>query len=170
MRLPKITGLVEGAANSLPNHAFRIASVALTLRSGVRSYHQLTTPYSDTDLEAFIARPDGQVVIFTDGVEWQRFNQEALRQAVGPYSKTITLSGYRQVTNSTPTTYPVGRVDCFDVTNDLSGRLTLPMPPFMIDAEAGDNILFEATTYRIDIITVNLSVVSQTFTYSLEEL
>lgn len=113
------SAILTGAPDSLPDLTLPPpSSLTAYLRSGEPSYYSLVLP-GDAALalvDDMSERPNGEVVVtrtirYLDGsqdaAELLRYNVDAPRYDIGPNNRSVTLSGTKQTTNSTPQTRPI---------------------------------------------------------------
>ncbi|MBT8085978.1 MAG: LamG domain-containing protein [Woeseia sp.] len=114
------TCVIEGAADSLPDLILPISSFQGAIRSGRPSFLSVVVPDALRYTDDIIARPNGDLVvtrnvIFTDqsseSAEIARVNPPSIRTDRGARSSSITLSGEKQTTNTSPKAVTIDQVN-----------------------------------------------------------
>jgi len=106
------TGLITGAPDSLPDFDLKFSSFQARRVSGRPSYLSMVIPNGFDSITEISNRPNGELVInmlvsesgVLNSYEIMRANYETLRGDQGSEKYSLTLTGHKQVTYSTPKT------------------------------------------------------------------
>ena len=164
-----VTGYLSGAENSLPNLPLPLTYAGVTKRNGTPSYYQVVTPFDPDTLDGIEARPAGKLYLLINGQPWDWANQESTRYAIGAHSGSLTLTGQRQETNSSPTarTLPLAAVQRRN--RDNAGRPVLELVPFAITGlKPGDPVTFDGGSYTAGVLETQIGAGTVTQRITLE--
>lgn len=149
------------------NITIPISSASVRIRSGDPSYMQVTIPDYYGYLSAINARSDGDMYLYKriigTGI-WSLItwvDLENIYTYVGPNSKSITLSGHRTFTNSSPTTVNLQDYSYIGTTTKTSIRCSIinnPAPADTVIAGSYANITAEQITYTINKQQANIEI------------
>lgn len=145
----KFTAYITGAPDSLPDYAFQLVNFNLSKRDAVRSYYQITAPFSLEIVEAFEARPNGDVYIEKDGVAYEYCNVEDSLFIKGANSGSFMINGYRQETNASPVAVVIPASAVISEGTDFAGRFNLTVVPFAVTCKPGDTTTYKTVAYTI---------------------
>jgi hypothetical protein len=163
----RLTAYLSGAENSLPDYPFPLIYLSINQRSGEVSYYSATTIFSAALLDAFAARPDGKVYILADGSAFDHFNLGNMTYYVGGRQSSVTLSGTRTQTNSTPAALSIfAGIEKETTTQD--GRVVLTVSPFAYSIRAGDTAIYAGTDYLVTRVATQYNPVAPTRSITLE--
>jgi hypothetical protein len=163
---------ISGAEDDTDDVAFKLSYFGLTKRDASPSYYQLTAPFSEALMDAFSARPNGLVHVrkILSGVPtaWEFFNVDRLDSARGAFSQALSVSGYRQSTNTSPATVsvPLSLVGAAD--QDSQGRLLLDVVPWALALTPGDTLIHDGVYYTLVLATWQASPAQHTLKLNAE--
>lgn len=141
------------------NITIPISSASVRIRSGDPSYMQVTIPDYYGYLAAINARSDGDMYLYKKIIGtglWNLIawvNLENIYTYVGAKSKSITLSGHRTYTNSSPTTVNLQDYSYIGTTTKTAIRCSIINnlePADTVIAGSYANIVAEQVTYTIN--------------------
>ena len=141
------------------NITIPIATASVRIRSGDPSYMQVTIPDYYGYLTAINARSDGAMYLYKrirgtgvwDLITW--VNLETIRTDIGTRNKSITLSGHRTFTNSSPVTVDLQDYSYVSTAARTSIRCSIinnPEPADRVIAGAYADITADQITYTIN--------------------
>jgi len=135
-----------------------IDSLSARIRSGSPSYLQVTIPDYDTYLAAVSARAtNGKMYLYksVDKGAWALVmwvNLENIYSDRGPVNKSITLSGHRTFSNSSPQTITLS-----DYTYAYNRGSNGVRCSVYNTVNPGDTIIYGASSFVVDLVTLNVS-------------
>lgn len=143
-----------------------LISLSITKRSGTSSYYYITSPFIQSVSDILSTYPSAVIQIMKNGVLYDYFNFDYYDYAIGPYSSTISVRGYRQYTNTSPTSITLSNSGINLKSRDTNGRLTFDVVPFLYDIEPADTAIYGIVSKVVSDVqlTLNESSVSQTIT------
>ena len=144
------SAILTGAPDGLDDLQLIMFNFAATLRYTSASYIQMTVPY--IQLDEIIARQNGDIVLYKNGVELYRVNFNDLRSNVGARSRKITISGRSTVAFPAPSSVPLVDVSRDDI--QASGARELMVSPFN-EVIPGDMISYDSILTTIGIVNIN---------------
>lgn len=149
-----------------------ITSASARLASGEQSYLSVVVPNGTAYIEAIEARQNGEIVIFqketrpgeTKELEIVRVNFDTIRVDQGPFSASLTLTGYKQRTHTpAPSPIALGKVM---YRNSTGGQKTwrLAIDPAINPTDTveydSEQLVIERITYAITPTQVFMDLVS----------
>lgn len=141
------------------NITIPISSASVRIRSGGPSYMQVTIPDYYGYLSAINVRSDGDMYLYKKIIGtgiWTLItwvNLEKIYPYVGANSKSITLSGHRTYTNSSPITVDLQDYSYIGTTTKTAIRCSIinnPEPADTVVAGTNATITAEQITYTIN--------------------
>lgn len=168
--LPAFSAMILGALDSLPDYPFQITYYTNNKRDATPSYYSCVAPYSVELLDAFTNRPSGGVEIYRAGSLLDTFNVDYVGYAVGGRNKSITVSGTRQDTNTSPTTYPLSMSQVIAEARNSFGQTVLSLIPIQDNIKPADSVIYNGDTRLV--LTTGFSTGSRvnTAVLTLEEV
>lgn len=169
----RYTAVLTGAPNSLSDYSFTLNSFQAGLTNGAASYCSAVTSYTAAALTAFVARPDGELVVyqtpvFSDGVgatqELARFNFDDLQYYVGSRSSSISLKGSKQITNTAPTTITLTADKVMSLSLGSEQNYNFDLAPTGVWPRAGDVVVYGGVSYNVVRVDYSLSARDQNLT------
>jgi hypothetical protein len=147
--LVKLTGDQDGVEDIyLP-----AKNLTARLRSGSDSYLSVTLPYTSAIATAINARSNGDLYLYyTDATgtsEVVNVSLDSIQTSKGTSSKSIVLTGYRQVTNDGEGAHEV--VANATVAGDTS---TITIPGYVPEILAGDSVTYDDLSITANLITL----------------
>jgi len=154
---------LTGAADATTDVVLPIASFQARLSTGEESYLQVVVPDVLTYSAAVTARANGQLVLsrgvrLADGAETlaeiARVTLDSIAEDRGGNSASITLAGYRQITNTTPKTRDITGVS-YRHTGTGERRYRCTPDAFLVPGdtasfpELGESITVGAISYAV---------------------
>lgn len=144
---------LTGSADSVDDVVIPVKSVFARLRSGARSYLQVTIPYTDEIAVLVSARPNADLILThsragTDTVI-TTVDLELIQTSRGQ-SSSIVLTGHRQTTNASPAAHTI----VAQAVQAGTARSSAIVPGFNPLIRAGDDVTVEGNTYTIGVISL----------------
>jgi len=140
--------ILTGAADGTTDLTLPMKSFQARLRDGDPSYLSCVIPDSTTYATLVAARPNGEIIIysgylFDDGTEQLeeiiRANYESLQIDRGANSDSLTISGHKTITSSSPKDWTVTGVSFYGQTTTGKRRIRANLDPFI---RCGDTCVY----------------------------
>lgn len=148
---------LTGAANGTTDALIPISSFTVRIRpSAEQSYLSCVVPNAGKNGSLIVARVNGNLQL--DG-DWQLIDCALtdLRVQVGPNQSSITLTGYGSVSNPSPQSVTISRVNYHQEDAGGAVRIRVPLQPIL----PGDTVVYNSVSYTVDTVAIS-SNVSQT--------
>ena len=140
--------ILTGAADGTTDLTLPMKSFQARLRDGDPSYLSCVIPDSTTYATLVAARPNGEIIIysgylFDDGTEQLeeiiRVDYESLQINRGANSDSLTVSGHKTITSSSPKDWTVTGVSFYGQTAEGKRRVRANLDPFV---RCGDTCIY----------------------------
>jgi hypothetical protein len=170
--LPSFTAKILGGLDSLPDYQFPISYYTNNKRDSTPSYYNCVAPYSVELLDAFTDRPSGDIEVYRGGVLYETFNVDTVMYNIGGRNKSITVTGSKQTTNTTPVEVPLSLSQIISEGRDSYGRTVLNLVPTTdtTSLRPGDSVLYQAVSRLILLTAFSSGSRVNTSVLTLEEL
>lgn len=156
---------LTGTPDSLPDYEFELKSFNCQRYSGRNSTYNFQVPYDLDYITEYVARPNGEFILYFDGVELLRANPDSIKSTLGTDSSTIGFSATKQITNSTPKTV-VLTDNVIKLSTNIGGLKAYTVAGY-IDILPADSVTFNASTDEI--VRVGISFNSGGLIYTLSQ-
>jgi len=146
--------ILSGANDGLPNYEYLLKSFTATRRSPDLSRFTFQMPKRADDIDAYNLRPNGEMILYKDGVEIFRVDPQYINFNVGPTSETLSLVASRAYTNPAPKTIVLSGSDISSITQNSSSKRVFSVPSYIV-VNPLDSILYNGETIQINNISMN---------------
>jgi hypothetical protein len=170
---------VTGAADSLPDLTAVPSSLQIDKRSAAPSFFSVVLPMTPGLVDSLFARPNANCVIQVapryageatgPWVELDWFHPDTVRFDEGPTRKSVTLSGYRQSTNTAPVTLAVDDRALTAYRRQSDGRYVFGWVSLNTGLNPGDRLTYLGDVYVVNYYSLAIEPAAQTFTLTAEK-
>jgi hypothetical protein len=142
------SAVIEGVGG-VAAYPFSLTSLTTVKRNGTPSYYALVAPWSAALFQALSDRAGADIRIVEDGDDADYFNLDSVSFARGGRSSSITLSGYRQQTFSSPADWAPSPDQVVRDSQQANGDRVLALVPFVLAVRPGDSLTWDGVAYTV---------------------
>lgn len=164
--------VLTGDADGLSDYEYPLASYSGTHYTSQTSYLNFVLPYSTENLTAYNDRPNGEIQLYriatyagnTGETLIAVGNPQSNNFYKGAINSSLTISATKQVTNSSPKTYPLENI--VSITRNTDDQRVFEVAGYN-DITAGDSFTYGAETIIAEQVMILISATK--FTYKIKE-
>jgi len=156
--------ILTGEQDNTTSYEYLLKSFSANRYDSATSQSRFTfqCPKRTDDITAYNARPNGEMILYKDGIEIFRVDPDYYSYNVGPDSETLSIKASRSYTNSSVQTLTIDSNEVSNISTGATGKRTFTIPKW-IEINPLDSILYELETIQIAQVVISAKVSGWTF-------